>query len=113
MLEIAERIGARDGTVLDERFHRTIGDMTLNIITNRPGGLEEVSQAQLKVAIATGYSPMHRDDLQPMRSGRSRWWLLEGPEGWPDLSLWVYPAGEINPDGSVVPEGYVRVAITL
>ena len=113
MLEIAERIRARDGILVHEVFNRPIGGITLNIITNRPGVLEEVSQVQLRAALAAGYRSAHGGNLEPVRSGRSRGWRLDGPDGWPALSVWVHPAGEINPDGSVVPKGYVRVAITL
>jgi hypothetical protein len=108
---VADRIGARSGVVLKDRFSGgkgLNGPLTLGVITLRDGSAVEVAQAQIDAAVAAGYLDPPKP---PCPSGHGCGFVTT-----PDLPMLIivtYAAGQVIPHHGEVPAGCTGVVVSL
>ncbi|MFJ1764881.1 hypothetical protein ACIOD2_31460 [Amycolatopsis sp. NPDC088138] len=108
---VAERIGARSGVVLKDRFSGgkgLNGPLTLGVITLRDGSAVEIAQAQIDAAVAAGYTDPPKP---PCASGRGCGFV--NTPGLPMVIIVTYSAGEVIPHHGAVPKGQTGVSVSL
>jgi hypothetical protein len=104
----ADRIGAREGVVLDDSFSCggwSTSPLVLGVITLRSGSQSDVLRAQVDAAVAAGYT-------EPTRS--EEWGCgFVGNPGLPMLVIETFPAGKVIPHHGMVPPGRTGVVVSL
>ncbi|MCR6489605.1 hypothetical protein M8542_43000 [Amycolatopsis sp. OK19-0408] len=106
---VADRIGARNGSVLKDEFSGGTGfngPLTLGVITLRKGSPVEISREQIDAALAIGYtrpSPPPCDQVCG---------FAVTPD-LPVLHIKTYAAGKVIPHHGEVPEGQTGVSVSL
>jgi hypothetical protein len=112
LMDTADRIQARSGTVLRERSSGNgglAGPPGLGIITLRPGDAETIFAEAIDSAVDAGYA---RPPVPP--NGYGRGCRFPSIMGFPELSVEVIPAGErFRGLGETVPSGHTGVIVSL
>jgi hypothetical protein len=112
---VADKIGARFGTVLKEEFTGGVGFMStplvLFIVTLRHGSDVEVAQAQIDAAHAAGYIRPPRPLKSPCKRGNPC--VFHRQSDLPQLSIVTYSAGTAIPLSGTVPTGQTGMIISL
>ncbi|MGW3960122.1 hypothetical protein ACWED2_09880 [Amycolatopsis sp. NPDC005003] len=106
---VADRICARNGSVLKEEFsggRGPNGPLTLGVITLRNGESAEVLRAQIDAAVAAGYAE------PPRRQAFNGAGFVRNP-GLPMLTVETFAAGTVIPHHGQVPPGQTGVVVSL
>ncbi|MGK3204398.1 hypothetical protein [Amycolatopsis sp. MEPSY49] len=105
---VADRIGAREGVVLDDSFSCggwSTSPLVLGVITLRSGSRPDVLRALIDAAMAAGYAAPTR--LEERGCG-----FVRNP-GLPMLVIEAFPAGKVIPHHGTVPPGRTGVVVSL
>ncbi|MEU7785144.1 hypothetical protein [Amycolatopsis sp. NPDC049159] len=104
---VADRVGARTGTVLLDAFSGggANGPLCLGVVTLRTGDSGEVLRAQIDAVVAAGYAP-------PGHLRADECAFVDNP-GLPMLTISTYAAGKVIPQHGEVPSGQTGVVVSL